>query len=270
MPELPEVETTRRGLAPQLVGHRVRAVVVREPRLRWPVAPELIEHLPGQRIETVTRRAKYLLVGTRAGSALLHLGMSGSLRVVPERTPPGPHDHVDWRLDGHRVLRLTDPRRFGCELWQPPGTVHELLRGLGPEPLDEGFDGDVLWLRSRGRKSAVKLLIMDQSVVVGVGNIYASEALFAAGIDPRRAAGHIARERYARLARAIRHVLQRAIDCGGTTLRDFTAPDGARGYFVQELAVYGRAGQPCRACGTPIRHCVLGGRATYYCPRCQR
>ncbi|WP_306582662.1 bifunctional DNA-formamidopyrimidine glycosylase/DNA-(apurinic or apyrimidinic site) lyase [Dokdonella sp.] len=270
MPELPEVETTRRGLLPHLVGRRVRAVVVRQPQLRWPVAAELVAQLPGQRIEAVERRAKYLLVHTRVGSALLHLGMSGSLRVLPERTPAGPHDHVDWRLDDHRLLRLTDPRRFGCELWQAPGTVHELLRGLGPEPLGEDFDGDVLWLRSRGRRSAVKVFIMDQAVVVGVGNIYASEALFVAGIAPRRPAGQVSRERYLRLARAIQQVLLQAIECGGTTLRDFGAPDGARGYFVQELAVYGRAGQPCRNCGTTIRHCVLGGRATYYCPRCQR
>ena len=202
MPELPEVETTRRGLLPHLVGRRVRAVVVRQPQLRWPIAAELVAQLPGQRIEAVERRAKYLLVHTRVGSALLHLGMSGSLRVLPERTPAGPHDHVDWRLDDHRLLRLTDPRRFGCELWQAPGTVHELLRGLGPEPLGEDFDGDVLWLRSRGRRSAVKVFIMDQAVVVGVGNIYASEALFVAGIAPRRPAGQVSRERYLALADA--------------------------------------------------------------------
>ncbi|MBC6942595.1 MAG: bifunctional DNA-formamidopyrimidine glycosylase/DNA-(apurinic or apyrimidinic site) lyase [Xanthomonadales bacterium] len=270
MPELPEVETTRRGLLPHLVGRRVRAVVVRQPQLRWPIAAELVAQLPGQRIEAVERRAKYLLVHTRVGSALLHLGMSGSLRIVPERTPPGPHDHVDWRLDDRHLLRLTDPRRFGCELWQLPGTLHPLLRRLGPEPLGDGFDGDHLWQRARGRGAAVKTFIMDQSVVVGVGNIYASEALFEAGIDPRRAAGRVARERYRRLAQTIRRVLARAIERGGTTLRDFIAPDGARGYFEQELAVYGRAGEPCRACGTAIAQAVLGQRATYWCPRCQR
>ncbi len=269
MPELPEVETTRRGLAPHLLGRRVLALEVRQPRLRWPVARELITDLPGQRIEAVERRAKYLLVRTAAGSALLHLGMSGALRVVPARTPIGAHDHVDWRLDSGRVLRYTDPRRFGCQLWQAPGTTHELLEGLGPEPLSDQFDGRVLWDRSRGRRAAVKVLIMDQAVVVGVGNIYASEALFAAGIHPRRAADAVSRARYERLAREIQRILAQAIECGGTTLRDFISPDGVPGYFEQALWVYGRAGQPCRVCGTAIANCVLGQRSTFYCPHCQ-
>ncbi|MBN8728891.1 MAG: bifunctional DNA-formamidopyrimidine glycosylase/DNA-(apurinic or apyrimidinic site) lyase [Xanthomonadales bacterium] len=270
MPELPEVETTRRGLSPHLVGRRIVAVTVRQPRLRWPVAPELVATLPGQRIEDVERRAKYLLVHTEPGSALLHLGMSGALRVLPAGTPVGAHDHVDWQLDSGRVLRYTDPRRFGCQLWQARGSVHPLLAGLGPEPLSDAFDGDRLWRLSRGRRAAVKVFLMDQAVVVGVGNIYASEALFAARIHPARAAGRISRERYARLADAVKRILEYAITRGGTTLRDFISPDGLPGYFEQELAVYGRAGQPCRVCGTPIRALVLGQRSTFHCPHCQR
>jgi formamidopyrimidine-DNA glycosylase len=270
VPELPEVETTRRGLAPHLVGRRVVALDIRQPRLRWPVPRELRTQLPGQRIESVERRAKYLLVHTEPGSALLHLGMSGSLRVLPATTPIGPHDHVDWRLDSGRVLRYTDPRRFGCQLWQPRGTVHPLLAELGPEPLSDAFDGDLLWTRSRGRRAAIKLFLMDQSVVVGVGNIYASEALFAAGIHPRRAAGVVSRARYARLADEVKRILAYAIRRGGTTLRDFISPDGLPGYFEQELFVYGREGEPCRVCGTPVRASVIGQRSTFYCTQCQR
>lgn len=270
MPELPEVETTRRGLEPHLVGRRVLELVVRQPRLRWPVPRALRTGLPGQRIEGIERRAKYLLVHTGPGSALLHLGMSGALRVLPQGVAPGPHDHVDWRLDSGHVLRYTDPRRFGCQLWQPRGSVHALLAGLGPEPLGDAFDGDLLWRRSRGRKAAVKLFLMDQAVVVGVGNIYASEALFAAGIHPGRAAGSISRARYARLAEDVKRILAHAIRRGGTTLRDFISPDGLPGYFEQELFAYGREGEPCRACGAPIRASVIGQRSTFHCPRCQR
>jgi len=270
MPELPEVETTRRGLAPHLVGRRVLTLEVRQARLRWPVPRELVERLPGQRIDAIERRAKYLLVHTAPGSALLHLGMSGSLRVLPATTPAGPHDHVDWRLDSGQVLRFTDPRRFGSQLWQPRGDTHELLAGLGPEPLSDAFDGDLLWARSRGRRAAVKQFLMDQAVVVGVGNIYASEALFAAGIHPARAAGSVSRARYARLAGEVRRILAQAIRRGGTTLRDFLSPDGAPGYFEQELFVYGRAGAPCRVCGTPVRASVIGQRSTFHCTHCQR
>ena len=270
MPELPEVETTRRGLAPHLIGRRIVALDIRQPRLRWPIPRTLRTQLPGQRIEGIERRAKYLLVHTEPGSALLHLGMSGSLRVLPASTPIGVHDHVDWRLDSGQLLRFTDPRRFGSQLWQPRGRTHELLAGLGPEPLSEAFDGDVLWKRARGRRAAVKLFLMDQAIVVGVGNIYASEALFAAGILPGRAAGGVSRERYARLAAAVKRILAHAIERGGTTLRDFISPDGAPGYFEQELFVYGRAGEPCRVCATPIRASVIGQRSTFHCPRCQR
>ncbi|WP_043696307.1 bifunctional DNA-formamidopyrimidine glycosylase/DNA-(apurinic or apyrimidinic site) lyase [Luteibacter sp. 9133] len=269
MPELPEVETTRRGIAPHLEGRRVTGVVLRRPDLRWPIPPEISSLLPGQVIEAVDRRAKYLLLRTQAGTALFHLGMSGMLRVLLPDTPVGKHDHVDLMLESDRVLRFTDPRRFGALLWQMPGETHALLEGIGPEPLTDAFDGDVLWRLSRGRSAAVKTFIMDNAVVVGVGNIYASEALFAAGIDPRRAAGKVSRERYAKLASEIKRILAYAITRGGTTLRDFLAPDGAPGYFFQELFAYGRAGEPCRTCTTPIKVVTLGQRASFYCPTCQ-
>jgi formamidopyrimidine-DNA glycosylase len=270
MPELPEVETTRRGLAPHVEGRRVTAARLRRADLRWPIAPEIGSLLPGRRIDAVRRRAKYLLLDTDAGSALLHLGMSGSLRVLPADTPLRAHDHVDLALDPDAVLRFNDPRRFGCLLWQPPGEVHPLLRGLGPEPLSEAFDGDYLFARSRGRLAPVKTLLMDQAVVVGVGNIYAAEALFAAGISPLRAAGKVSRERYGRLAAAVKNVLAHAIDRGGTTLRDFISPDGAPGYFEQELSAYGRGGEPCPRCGRPLKQASIGQRTTVWCGHCQR
>ncbi|MFC4728680.1 bifunctional DNA-formamidopyrimidine glycosylase/DNA-(apurinic or apyrimidinic site) lyase [Coralloluteibacterium thermophilus] len=270
MPELPEVETTRAGLAPHLLGRSVTGVTLRRPDLRWPIPAEVAETLPGQRILDVRRRAKYLLVDTAPGSALLHLGMSGMLRVLPPETPPGPHDHVDLRLDSGRVLRFTDPRRFGCLLWQPAGDTHPLLRELGPEPLSDAFDGRHLFLRSRGRSAPVKAFLMDQAVVVGVGNIYAAESLFHAGISPLRAAGSVSPARYGRLAEAVKAILARAIARGGTTLRDFLSPDGAPGYFEQELWVYGRGGEPCRTCGARLREATIGQRASVWCGRCQR
>lgn len=274
MPELPEVETTRRGLAPHLVGRRIAAVTLRRPDLRWPIPPQVARLLPGQRIEAVRRRAKYLLLDTDAGSALMHLGMSGSLRVLPARTPATTHDHVDFALEtargAGRVLRFNDPRRFGCLLWQPPGTTHELLRDLGPEPLSGAFDGDYLFARSRGRKAPVKVFLMDQKVVVGVGNIYAAEALFAAGISPLRPAGRVSLERYRALAAAVKSILAAAIERGGTTLRDFISPDGVPGYFEQELAAYGRGGEPCPRCGRPLKAAAIGQRATAWCGHCQR
>jgi formamidopyrimidine-DNA glycosylase len=274
VPELPEVETTRRGIAPHLIGRRVTGVILRRPDLRWPIPPEIGELLPGQRIDAVERRAKYLLLHTEVGSALLHLGMSGVLRVLPPDAPVGKHDHVDIALErtatqAPRILRFTDPRRFGCLLWQALGETHELLAKLGPEPLTDAFDGDLLWHLSRGRTAAVKLFLMDNAIVVGVGNIYASEALFAAGIDPRRAAGAVSRARYARLAAEVKRILAWAIERGGTTLRDFISPDGAPGYFFRELNVYGRAGESCHVCGTAIRQVVLGQRSTFWCPHCQ-
>jgi formamidopyrimidine-DNA glycosylase len=290
MPELPEVETTRVGLAPHLVGRVVTAVILRRPDLRWPIPPELRERLTGQRIQAVRRRAKYLLLDSAAGSALLHLGMSGSLRVLSADTPAGAHDHVDFLLDGAgnqpgRVLRFNDPRRFGCLLWQPPGETHALLRALGPEPLFDpldgaafpeaafagaGFTGDYLHARSRGRSAPVKSFLMDQRIVVGVGNIYAAEALFVAGISPLRAAGKVSRERYRRLVDAVQQILAQAIARGGTTLRDFINPDGAPGYFEQELLVYGRGGEPCRNCGLALKQAAIAQRATVWCGYCQR
>jgi len=270
MPELPEVETTRRGLQPHVEGRRVTAVILRRPDLRWPIPADISEVLPGQRIDAVRRRAKYLLLDTGLGSALLHLGMSGSLRVLPAATPVGIHDHVDLQLDSGRVLRFNDPRRFGCVLWQASGETHALLRGLGPEPLSDAFDGHLLFSRSRGRRAPVKAFLMDQRIVVGVGNIYAAEALFAAGISPQRAAGRVSRERYLLLADAVKAVLAHAITRGGTTLRDFLAPDGAPGYFEQELSAYGRQGEPCKRCGFALKHAWIGQRASVWCPRCQR
>lgn len=270
MPELPEVETTRRGIAPYIEGHQVDALILRRGDLRWPVPRILRQRLPGQTIDSIERRAKYLLLHTQVGSALLHLGMSGSLRVLEHDRPPGKHDHYDLVLDSGSILRFTDPRRFGCLLWQAHGRVHPLLAHLGPEPLSADLDGEVLWRRSRARQLAVKNFIMDQAIVVGVGNIYASEALFAAGIHPARAAGRISLARYTLLVDAIKRILAYAIERGGTTLRDFLAPDGAPGYFKQDLMVYGRAGEPCRICTTPIRSMTLGQRNTFYCASCQR
>jgi len=270
MPELPEVETTRRGIAPHVAGRTVRELVVRQRALRWPVPKALAERLRGQRIESVERRAKYLLLHAAPGAVIVHLGMSGSLRVLAPDVPVRAHDHVDLVLDSGKLLRFNDPRRFGCWLWQPAGSTHALLRGLGPEPLGDTFDGDHLWQRARGRKGPVKNFLMDQKIVVGVGNIYAAEALFRAGIAPGRAAGRVSRDRYVALAGHVRAILAHAITRGGTTLRDFISPDGSPGYFEQELAVYGREGEACRACGGDLRSVRIGARASVYCPRCQR
>ena len=270
MPELPEVETTRRGIAPHLVGHRIAKLVARVPALRWPIPANLPRLVRGREINAVTRRAKYLLLEAEPGSMLLHLGMSGSLRVVPRGTPLQAHDHVDLELESGRLLRFNDPRRFGCLLWQPAGQVHELLQDLGPEPLAPDFHGDTLWHASRGRSAPVKHFLMDQRIVVGVGNIYAAEALFSAGVHPAREAGRVSRQRYARLVEEVKRILEHSIARGGTTLRDFTDADGAPGYFEQELNVYGREGQACKVCGTRVRAAEWGQRQTCYCPRCQR
>ncbi len=270
MPELPEVETSRRGIEPYVTGQTVRHVDIRNRALRWPVAADFEQRLTGSTIESVGRRAKYLLFNTRDGAAILHLGMSGSVTIVPPDTPPGVHDHVDIGFDSGDVLRFRDPRRFGSLHWSPEPQNHWLLRDLGPEPLSDAFDGDHLWRASRGRRVAVKPFIMTAGVVVGVGNIYASESLFIAGINPKRQAGRVARDRYALLADAIKSVLERAIQAGGTTLRDFYGFNGQAGYFQQQLDVYGREGEACRRCAAPIRNIVLGQRATYYCVSCQR
>ena len=270
MPELPEVETSRRGIEPWTISQRIESVTVRERRLRWPVPDELEARLQGETIRGLRRRAKYLLFDTDAGSALLHLGMSGSLRIIDPDEPPGKHDHVDIRFANGKALRFRDPRRFGSLLWAEVPEQHPLLKDLGPEPLDDAFDGEHLWARSRNRRIAVKPFIMNAAIVVGVGNIYASEALFGAGIHPKRQAGRIALPRYEKLAESIKTVLARAIRAGGTTLRDFHGGTGEPGYFRQKLSVYGREDEPCRACDQPIRSVVLGQRSTYYCTTCQR
>jgi formamidopyrimidine-DNA glycosylase len=271
MPELPEVETTLRGIEPWLMGAVIRALRVREPRLRWPVPARLGQHLRNARITGVTRRAKYLLIATETGTLIVHLGMSGSLRLLEKEQTPGPHEHVDLVLENGRILRYTDPRRFGAWLWTAGNpAAHALLKHIGPEPMSEAFDGSWLFERSRGRRLAVKSFLMDSHVVAGIGNIYANEALFLAGIHPQRQAGRISLPRYESLAAAIKHVLANAIRQGGTTLRDFTNGDGKPGYFQQSLQVYGNAGKPCLTCGTVIRETRTGQRSTFYCPRCQR
>lgn len=270
MPELPEVETTRRGLEPHLAGCRIRELRVRNRALRRPVPGELRKHLSGATIRTLARRAKYLLIDTDRGTALIHLGMSGSLRIADAAIPPGPHEHYDWVLDNGRLMRYRDPRRFGLLLWA--GTKpqeHPLLAHLGPEPLCAGFTGHYLYRASRGRRLAVKGFLMNSRIVAGIGNIYANEALFRAGIHPHRAAGRIGAMRYARLAEAVKTVLSEAIATGGTTLRDFVGAAGERGHFRIRLAVYGHEGEPCRRCGAPIRRAVIAQRASYYCPHCQ-
>lgn len=270
MPELPEVETTRRGVEPFSRGQKVEQLIVRDSRLRWPVPPELPRVLQGQIVLEVARRAKYLLFRTASGTLMVHLGMSGSLRVINDQAPPGRHDHIDIVLQGGARLRYNDPRRFGCFLWLPPTEVHPLLDHLGPEPLSEGFSGELLYRRSRGRRSPVKHFIMDGRIVVGVGNIYANEALFGAGVRPDRAAGRISLARYKVLAAEIKQVLTSAINQGGTTLRDFVGGDGKPGYFAQQLYVYGRAGTPCKICGGILREQRLSQRTTVYCVTCQR
>jgi formamidopyrimidine-DNA glycosylase len=271
MPELPEVETARRGIAPRMQGRRVTALTVRDRRLRWPVPTALIRELPGQRIESVTRRGKYLLLKTKAGTAILHLGMSGSLRVLPIGTPAQKHDHVDIELDSGELLRLRDPRRFGSLLWtHDDPEKHKLLKGLGPEPLSDDLDGSYLFEASRGRKLAVKQFIMDSKIVVGVGNIYASESLFLAAIRPQRAAGRVNLKEYTALAKAIKKVLTASIKAGGTTLRDFMREDGEPGYFKQRLRVYDREGLACYRCGGTIVAKATGQRMTYWCTSCQK
>jgi formamidopyrimidine-DNA glycosylase len=270
MPELPEVETSRRGIAPWVENQTVESVIVRDRRLRWPVAADIDRKLPGAAIERLSRRAKYLLFETAGGTLLMHLGMSGSVRIIEADEPAMKHDHVDIRFGSGKALRFRDPRRFGSLLWAERPFEHALLRDLGPEPLSADFDGDYLWRRARGRKLSIKPFIMNAGIVVGVGNIYASEALFGAGIHPKRAAGRIAAARMSTLADAIKSVLERAIEAGGTTLRDFHDGDGEPGYFRQQLDVYERQGQPCRNCATPISAVVLGQRSTYYCKYCQR
>jgi len=271
MPELPEVETTRRGIEPHLRGLTIQNLIVRQAGLRWPVPATLAKNIRHNHIKQVSRRAKYLLIGTEKGTIIIHLGMSGSLRIVRDNTAPGPHDHIDMLLDNNILLRYTDPRRFGAWLWTEDNVEsHPLLCRLGHEPLGDDFNADYFFGRSRGRRLAIKSFLMDSHVVVGIGNIYASEALFRAGIHPARAAGRISRQRYVKLVDAVKQVLTEAIRQGGTTLRDFSNGEGKPGYFQQSLNVYGQSGEPCPVCTTPIRGIRIGQRSTFYCPRCQR
>ncbi|MEW9798053.1 bifunctional DNA-formamidopyrimidine glycosylase/DNA-(apurinic or apyrimidinic site) lyase [Alteromonas sp. CYL-A6] len=269
MPELPEVEVSRQGIAPWLEGQRIESVIVRDKRLRWPV-PDAVQDAVGETILAVRRRAKYLFIETAKGAMVLHLGMSGKLRVIDKHTPVIKHDHLDVVLGSGKCLRLNDPRRFGACLWQLPGETLKQLQSLGPEPLTDEFDNERLYRLSRGKTSPVKTFIMDNDVVVGVGNIYANEALFMAGIHPRRAAGKISAARYQVLTAAIKEVLAKAIEQGGTTLKDFTQSDGNPGYFAQHLRVYGRAGKDCERCEGTIKSEVIGQRNTFFCHRCQR
>jgi formamidopyrimidine-DNA glycosylase len=271
LPELPEVETTRRGIEPHLRGRRVTTVHVHDRRLRWPVTPGLAACLRGQRVRGVERRAKYLLLRFDCGTLIMHLGMSGNLRVLPQATPLLKHDHFELQLDSGKTLRLNDPRRFGSCLYTTADPAqHPLLRDLAPEPLEPGFDGAYLHRVTRRRRVAIKQLLLNGRLITGVGNIYASEALFRAHIRPRRAARSLNAAECVRLAAAIRRVLAAAIRVGGTTLRDYVGADGEAGYFRQKLFAYERAGLPCRRCRTPIRQITQGQRSTYYCPQCQQ
>ena len=270
MPELPEVETTRRGLEPLVIGQTIRSLAVREPRLRWPVEPSIDRQLRNGTVQALSRRGKYLLMTTGAGTLLVHLGMSGSLRFLQERSEPARHDHFDLEFISGAMLRFNDPRRFGSLHWSAAPETHWLLKNLGPEPLGADFGGDYLWQVSRGRRIAIKSLLMNGRIVAGLGNIYANEALFRAGIHPSRPSGRVSRKRLQRLADAVEQVLREAIRAGGTTLQDFVGGDGKPGYFQFALDAYGRAGKPCVRCGRPIRVRTIGQRATYYCTNCQR
>ncbi|MFN3790977.1 bifunctional DNA-formamidopyrimidine glycosylase/DNA-(apurinic or apyrimidinic site) lyase [Massilia sp.] len=281
MPELPEVEVTRRGVAPHIEGRVVEQVIVRRDGLRWPFPPGLSERLAGRRILATGRRGKYLLIEFEHGTLIVHLGMSGHLRVLPPGIEPRKHDHFDLVVvgtdagpEGRQVLRLHDPRRFGAVLWhgKDEGELEEhlLLRGLGVEPLGEGFSGELLWRETRKRNAPIKQVLLAGDIVVGVGNIYACESLFRAGINPKTPAARISRARYERLAEAIKDILAAAIVQGGSTLRDFIAVNGQSGYFQQTYFVYDRAGVPCRNCGSPVRQIKQGQRSTFYCVQCQR
>ncbi len=270
MPELPEVEITRRGIEPHVTGRKITGLVVRERRLRWPIPSRLARELPGRVVKHVKRRAKYLLLECAEGSLIIHLGMSGSLRVLHRAEPAGSHDHVDVRF-GELSLRLRDPRRFGAVLWQPgPACTHKLLAHLGVEPLGPDFRADYLHAACRGRRVAIKQLLMNSAIVVGVGNIYASEALFRAGIHPATQAGRLSLARCERLVSSVRETLNDALASGGSTLRDFVNSEGKPGYFQQQRLVYDRAGDPCRVCARPITGIRQGQRSTFFCAHCQR
>ncbi len=271
MPELPEVEITRRGIEPHISGQQIIRVLVRNQQLRWPVPVALEKTLTGVTIESIGRRAKYLLFQTSKGTMIVHLGMSGSLHIAEAGDKISKHDHVELEFTNSRLLRLNDPRRFGSIHWTTsPGERHRLLRSVGPEPLSDTFCTDYLYRKSRNRKVAIKNFIMNSHIVAGIGNVYACESLFVAGIHPSRGAGHVSKPRYDRLLAAIKQVLQSAIKAGGSTLNDFVKPDGRPGYFQHHFSVYGKTGQSCGRCGSPIKQIALGQRSTFYCGKCQR
>ena len=270
MPELPEVETIRRGIVPHIQGKRITQVLVRQPQLRWTVSAELSQSLTGQRIDSIHRRAKYLLFSTSGGRMMVHLGMSGSLRIGRTGAAPQKHDHLDIHCEDDTLLRYRDPRRFGSVFWLPGDSSHPLLDSLGPEPLTDALNGEYLYQQSRARRLAVKLFIMNSQILVGVGNIYANEALHLAGIKPTRSAQKIARQRYEVLAQCIKQVLADAIKAGGTSLQDHVREDGSPGYFKPSLHVYGRGGEACYHCGRKLKEIRLNNRTTVYCTACQR
>jgi len=271
MPELPEVETTRRGIEPHINYQTINDVVVRNHALRWPIPKQLRQIIRKQQIQSVERRGKYLLLGLETGTVIIHLGMSGSLRICTADTAAEKHDHVDFIFGNNKILRLRDPRRFGAVLWTAKDpSKHKLLSSLGPEPLEEDFNGRYLFEHSRKRSASIKSLIMNSHSVVGVGNIYACESLFLAGINPKRKAGSLSLARCEKLVSAIKQVLAQSITQGGTTLRDFIRENGEPGYFAQKLFVYGRADEPCAKCGKPIKKITQQQRSTFYCTQCQR
>ncbi|XOV80096.1 MAG: bifunctional DNA-formamidopyrimidine glycosylase/DNA-(apurinic or apyrimidinic site) lyase [Aestuariibacter sp.] len=274
MPELPEVETTRRGVSPHIVGHKVSKVTVRQARLRWPIPENLAAVLANKALTKVARRAKYLLFyfnNNDDEALMVHLGMSGSLRICATNEAPLKHDHVDIEFSNGNCLRYSDPRRFGCILWLGSSpNEHPLLNHLGVEPLDDEFDGHYLWTRSRTKQIAVKQFVMDQKIVTGIGNIYATEALFMAGIRPTKSAGKVSKAKYKLFVDAAKVILDRSITQGGTTLRDFVGGDGKPGYFAQQLLVYGKKGQPCPSCATTLKEVRLSNRSSVYCPTCQK
>ena len=272
MPELPEVETSRRGIEPHILNKKIKDVIIRQYKLRWPIPRSLPDKIAGQKLVEISRRGKYLLLNFHnAGTVIIHLGMSGSLRICSPSTPAGKHDHIDFIFSNNKILRLTDPRKFGCVLWTKQAIEkHRLISKLGPEPLIDKFNTEYFYERSRKRQCSIKAFIMNSHIVVGVGNIYASESLFIAGINPVRKAGGVSRSRCEKLVTAIKQILAEAIKQGGTTLRDFTREDGQPGYFSQQLKVYGKKSDACTQCGKNIKQIEQQGRSTFYCTTCQK
>jgi formamidopyrimidine-DNA glycosylase len=270
MPELPEVETILRGIKPHIVNQTIKNVTVRHHGLRWPVPQNIQKDLKNKKITAIHRRGKYLIFELNHEAVILHLGMSGTLRILTHYLPPKKHDHIDIVMANGVILRFADPRRFGAFLFtKDKFTHHPLLKNLGPEPFDKVFTGKYLWSRAQHRKVMIKSFIMDNKTVVGVGNIYAAEALFLAGINPKTPANQISQERYDQLIKAIKFILRQAIKRGGTTLKDFVNSEGKPGYFANQLNVYGRAGLPCIKCHALLTSTQIGQRSTVYCEKCQ-